>query len=91
MEFTELLTVPGTAAAGILVTQFAKAAVGLPAAWAKRFAVLVTTALFIGAIAVQGGLDAAAWFAAILTGMTAGMAALSLYDTGLDTLAAVKR
>lgn len=79
MEFTELLTVPGAALGAGLLVQVAKV-LGLPSRLARRVAVVLGAAILLGALAINGDVTVAEWFAGTFAGGTAGLAAVAAYD-----------
>ncbi len=82
MEFSELLTVPGAAAVAIGLTQFAKALLGLPRVWARKFAILAGLVLVVVATAINGDATSTDWFMSVaFAGPAAGMAAVGTFDT----------
>jgi len=85
MTLTEILTVPGAAAAAGLLTQAAKI-LGLPHRLLRGFAVVCAVVLVVVATLLQG----ATWegiLLSILTGTAAGLAAVAAYDTATSGIA----
>ena len=83
--WTTLITPAGAAAAAVFIVMGARRWWDWPPGpLARRTVLAVATTLLLGATLVVSGWNVPAVIAAIPTGLTAGFAALSIYDTAVS-------
>lgn len=81
LNAADLLTIAGASLAAIIITQFLKVLLNLPALWIRVISMLTGLIVVVGTtVLVNEETNALQLFLALIVGMQAGMAAFATFD-----------